>query len=80
VFETRHIGWITFLAAAKTLLLASVAVAQKPVDLPPPSLIVKPLTGLAVSGTQGGPFSPAALEYRISSSTGTVNYSVRTPS
>ena len=30
--------------------------------------------------TRGGPFSPSLIEYRISASTGTVSYSIRTPS
>ena len=30
--------------------------------------------------TPGGPFSPSFIEYRISASTGTVSYSIRTPS
>jgi hypothetical protein len=33
-----------------------------------------------LSGPQGGPFSPSLIEYRVSASTGTVNYSIRTPS
>jgi hypothetical protein len=45
-----------------------------------PSLIVTPSTNIAFSGPQGGPFSPTLIEYRISASTGTVSYSIRTPS
>ena len=30
--------------------------------------------------TTGGPFSPSLIEYRVSASTGTVSYSIRTPS
>jgi hypothetical protein len=44
------------------------------------SLIVTPATSIAFSGPQGGPFSPSLIEYRISASTGTVSYSIRTPS
>src|SRR5438105_8214599 len=44
------------------------------------TLLVTPLTAMAVSGPQGGPFSPSLFEYRISASTGTVGYSIRTPS
>ena len=35
---------------------------------------------MSVSGPQGGPFSPSSFQYRVSSSSGTINYSVRTPS
>src|SRR5262245_56168447 len=32
------------------------------------------------SGPRGGPFSPPLFQYRVSASTGTVSYSIRTPS
>ena len=43
-------------------------------------LIVTPSTSVAFSGPRGGPFSPPLIEYQISASTGTVSYSIRTPS
>src|SRR5262245_30256596 len=43
-------------------------------------LIVTPASSLTFSGPRGGPFSPARLEFRVSATTGIVNYSIRTPS
>ena len=76
----RHINWITLLAATATVLFSSVVAAPQPARPPSPSLVVTPLTGMVVSRPQGGPFSPSFFEYRISASTGTVSYSIRTPS
>jgi hypothetical protein len=56
------------------------AAAQKPVGQAPPSLIVTSSSSIVFSGPPGGPFSPLAIEYRVSASTGTVSYSIRTPS
>jgi hypothetical protein len=55
-------------------------VAQKLAQQSLPSLIVTPSSGIAFSGPQGGPFSPSIIEYRISASSGTVGYSIKTPS
>jgi hypothetical protein len=35
---------------------------------------------MTVSGPQGGPFSPPSFQYRVRASSGTVRYSIRTPS
>jgi hypothetical protein len=45
-----------------------------------PSLIVTPSSSIAFFGFQGGPFSPSQIEYRLSASTGTISYSISTPS
>jgi phosphotransferase system HPr-like phosphotransfer protein len=42
----------------------------------PPGLLVSPLTGVAFSGTHGGPFSPSSFHYDLSSTYGSVNYSI----
>src|SRR5262245_29671754 len=55
-------------------IFISTAIAQER-----PSLIVGPLAGAAVSGPEGGPFSPATFEYRVSASVGVVSYSITTP-
>ena len=55
-------------------ILISTTVAQQQ-----PSLVVGPLTGTAVSGSEGGPFSPSTFEYRVSASVGVVSFSVITP-
>jgi hypothetical protein len=43
-------------------------------------LIVTPPTSMVFSGPKGGPFSPSLIKYRVSASTGTVRYSIRSPS
>ena len=43
---------------------------------PSATLVVTPLTDMAASGNQGGPFSPLSFQYQLSSSTGSVNYSI----
>ena len=68
------------------LLLASMATmlwigSAKALDKAPrASLLVTPPSGIALSGSQGGPFSPSSFEYRVSASAGAVNYSIKTPS
>jgi hypothetical protein len=68
------------IAILVTLLLSQIGAAQRPTAQFPPSLIVTPSTSIAFSGPQGGPFSPSHIDYRVSASTGSVSYSIRTPS
>ena len=77
---TGQIASIALLAIPATLLLPQIGAAQRPAGQSPPSLIVTPSTSITFSGPQGGPFSPSLVEYRVSASTGTVSYSIRTPS
>jgi hypothetical protein len=70
----------TFLGIFATLLLTPAGAEEKPAKQSQPSLIVTPASSMAFSGPRGGPFSPARLEFRVSSTTGIVNYSIRTPS
>jgi hypothetical protein len=42
----------------------------------PPLLQVTPATNMVASGTQGGPFSPPSFQYQLSTSVGSVNYSI----
>jgi hypothetical protein len=78
---TARLASIALLGIPAILLWPpTTAVAQKPTGQSPPTLVVTPSTSVAFSGPQGGPFSPSAIEYRISASTGTVSYSIRTPS
>jgi hypothetical protein len=74
---TRQIVSTTTVAITVTLLLTKIGLAQRP-GLP--SLVVTPSTSIAFSGPPGGPFSPRSVEYRVSASSGSVRYSVRTPS
>jgi hypothetical protein len=71
MFGTAHkiiVGLATFALPA--------AVSQ---STPKPSLVVSP-SSIASSGPQGGPFSPDSFQIRINASTGTVQFSVKTPS
>ena len=43
---------------------------------PPPVLQVSPATDIAASGNPGGPFSPSSFQYQLSSSSGSINYSI----
>jgi subtilase family serine protease len=43
---------------------------------PPQALVVAPATSVAASGLQGGPFSPSSFNYQLSSTTGSLNYSI----
>src|SRR5262245_55774536 len=69
-----------FLGLFAMLMLTPAGAEEKPSRLSQPSLIVTPASSMAFSGPRGGPFSPARFEFRVSSTTGTVNYSIRTPS
>jgi hypothetical protein len=71
---------VTLFGLLAMLLLTPVGAAEKPAGLSRPSLVVTPATGMVFSGPKGGPFSPSLIEYRVSASTGTVSYSIRTPS
>jgi hypothetical protein len=42
----------------------------------PSALQVTPTTNIAMSGTQGGPFSPQSFSYTLSVANGSVNYSI----
>jgi len=78
---TGHIASITLPAIPAILLSMLVTAAQRrPAGQSAPSLIVTPSTSIAFSGPRGGPFAPSLVEYRVSASTDTVNYSIRTPS
>jgi hypothetical protein len=70
----------SFIPVGSDLARLQAGVAQKLAEQSLPSLIVTPSSSIAFSGRQGGPFSPANIEYRISASSGTVGYSIRTPS
>jgi hypothetical protein len=71
---------IALLATSAMLMLTQIGAAQRPAGHSPPSLIVTPASSMAFAGPRGGPFSPARFEFRVSSTTGIVNYSIRTPS
>jgi len=78
MMATGQIASIALLTIPAILLLAQKSAAQRPTGQSSPSLIVTPSTSIAFFGPQGGPFSPSFTEYRVSASTGTVSYSIRT--
>jgi hypothetical protein len=80
VHKFENLGCATLLVALAPQLLTSSAAAQESVRPSPPSLVVRPLGGVQVSGVQGGPFSPPAFQYRVSASSGTVRYAIIIPS
>src|SRR5215831_16862587 len=71
---------VAFLGTSTMVLLRPSGAEEKPVRPSQPSLIVTPASSMAFSGPRGGPFSPERFEFRVSSTTGIVNYSIRTPS
>src|SRR5262249_43942883 len=77
---TGLLASIVSLGIPAMLLSPQLAAAQKSTGQSPPALVVAPSTSVAFSGPPGGPFSPSAIEYRLSASTGTISYSIRTPS
>ena len=77
MMATSRIRSITLLATSAMLLSGA---AQAPAEQSLPTLIVTPPTSMAFFGPKGGPFSPSLIKYRVSASTGTVSYSIRTPS
>src|SRR4051794_11495150 len=75
---SRFVSPTIALLAAAMVFIRIDAVAQSPGGQVP-SLVVTPPSGMAFSGPMGGPFSPAAFQYRVRASAGTIRYSVRTP-
>jgi len=69
----------SFIPVGSEMALLQASVAQRLAEQSLPSLIVAPSSDIAFSGPQGGPFSPSHIECRISASSGTVSYSIRTP-
>jgi hypothetical protein len=70
----------SFIPVGSEMARLQAGVAQKLAEQALPSLIVTPSSTIAFLGPQGGPFSPSNIEYRINASSGTVGYSIRTPS
>jgi hypothetical protein len=70
----------SFMPVGSEMARLQAGVAPKLAEQSLPSLIVTPSSTIAFSGPQGGPFLPLQIEYRISASSGTVGYSIRTPS
>ena len=70
----------SFIPVGSEMARLQAGVAQKLAEQSLPALIITPSSSIEFSGPQGGPFSPSSFEYRISASSGTISYSIRTPS
>jgi hypothetical protein len=70
----------TGLGISAMLLLTPAGAEERPAKPSQPSLIVMPMSSVTFSGPPGGPFSPSLFEFRVSSTTGSVRYSIRAPS
>jgi hypothetical protein len=46
------------------------------VEYPPLTLLITPSSNIVASGSYGGPFTPSSFQYQLSTSSGTVNYSI----
>src|SRR5262245_9905882 len=71
---------VTVCGISAILLLTPADAEEKPAKPSQPSLIVTPMSSVTFSGPLGGPFSPSLFEFRVSSTTGSVRYSIRAPS
>jgi hypothetical protein len=71
---------VGFLGISAILLLTPADAEEKPAKQSQPSLVVTPSSSVTFSGRPGGPFSPSLFEFRVSSTTGSVRYSIRAPS
>jgi hypothetical protein len=71
---------VTCIGISVMLLLIPADAEEKPARQSQPSLIVTPPGSVTFSGRPGGPFSPSLFEFRVSSTTGSVRYSIRAPS
>jgi hypothetical protein len=69
----------SFIPVGSEMAKLQASVAPKLAEQSLPSLIVTPSSSIEFSGPQGGPFSPSNIEYRLSASSSTVGYSIRTP-
>jgi hypothetical protein len=77
-YNTTHIGfawallYIVILSGCSGWVLTAAAQTM-------PSLTVTPSSPINISGAQGGPFSPASIQYRLSASAGTIRFAVTPP-
>ena len=49
---------------------------QIAISAPAQTLLVTPVTNIAASGNNGGPFSPSSFQYQLSASSGSIGYSI----
>jgi hypothetical protein len=65
---------------ASSLVVVANGIPSQPVSVtigtPPLTLEATPATDIVFSGPQGGPFSPPSFQYQLSSSTGSVNFTI----
>src|SRR5437588_12377540 len=70
----RQIYLIVFLAVTAS----SPTISAQP-DASRPSLVIMPSSGIQTSGPQGGPFSPAVVQYLVRSTSGTIRFAIAPP-
>jgi Divergent InlB B-repeat domain len=63
-------------AVANGISSAGTAVTVVSSCVPTPALAVTPSTGIVASGLHGGTFSPSSFSYKLSATTGSVDYSI----
>src|SRR5205823_5456186 len=70
----RQIYLIVFLAVTAS----SPTISAQP-DASRPSLVIMPSSGIQASGPQGGPFSPAVVQYLVRATSGTIRFVIAPP-
>ena len=70
----RQIYLIVFLAVTAS----SPTISAQP-DASRPSLVIMPSSGIQASGPQGGPFSPAVVQYLVRATSGTIRFAIAPP-
>jgi hypothetical protein len=63
-------------AVANGISSAGTAVTVASSCVPSPALVVTPSTGIVASGLHGGTFSPSSFSYKLSATTGSVDYAI----
>ncbi len=69
-------GASTLYAVANGLSSVGTAVTVAISCVPSPALAVTPSTGITAAGLHGGTFSPSSFSYKLSATTGSVNYAI----
>ena len=76
--ERKSVGFVCT-ALCLTVLSGSFGWTAAAQPASRPSLTVTPSSPIAISGPQGGPFSPPSVQYHLSASTGTIRFAIAVP-
>jgi hypothetical protein len=76
-----HMSFVRATTLCLAVLSASFGWTVAPVaqPAPRPSLTVTPSSPINISGPQGGPFSPASIQYKLGASSGTLRFAIAAP-